>query len=172
MVDESLIELHKILERMIGLHRQMLETVRMERNSIAAADVSGIQEAALAKEGIIAAIRQQESERLKTIAVMALKSRRKISDLTMNVLVLETQEVDAGFSEQLRSTFAALVMLIDRVLEQNDHNKAVVEKSLEHVRNMKANILRESVPRSGTYSSSGQKVGGRHGEARMFSQEI
>jgi hypothetical protein len=148
----------------------MLETVRHEREALAQASLKGIQETTLAKEACVHAIQHAETERLKKLGVLAMAWKRPMRDITVNGLAIEVQGHDPKLAEQLRSAFNALTLLISRITEQNDDNRAFLEKSLEHVNEMKKNVLGEAIPRSNTYNQQGQRQG-QTGGARLLSKE-
>ncbi len=169
-VEKLLDRIYQSLQKLIGLHRQLLETVRMEHEALAHAQLKEIQEAVCAKEALIAAIRQKESERVKCIAELALYLKRPARDLTLPEIIIAIQGTQRAKAEQFRSAFNALTILVQRIREQNDENRGLVERSLDHVQNMKKNVLGESVPRSDVYTNQGQKTGGLSG-ARLISRE-
>ena len=50
------LQIYETLQRLTGLHRQLMDTVRMEREALVAADIKGIEDATLAKQALIEAI--------------------------------------------------------------------------------------------------------------------
>jgi hypothetical protein len=169
-MEQSFIVIHQILERLVGLHRQLLETVRFEKASLIAADLSGIQEATSAKETLIEAIRVQEKLRIEQLALIALASKRPFSTLNYQAVILLSQEKDQKKSEQIRTSSNALLLLIQRIREQSGYNLELIETSLGHIENMKKNILGEASPEAQVYSQQGQKKNGPQG-ARLLSAE-
>jgi hypothetical protein len=152
-------QIYQALQRLIGLHRQLLDNVRLERKALVDADLKAIQEATVAKQALIEGIHQAEAARQKLVPA-----------ITLSALIMEIQGSDLKLSEQFRTAQNALTILIQRITEQNDDNRALVEKSLRHVNEMKKNVLGESVPKSNTYNQQGQKSGTARG-ARMLSRE-
>lgn len=169
-INQPISTIYACLQRLIGLHRQLWETVKMEHESLVQAELKGIQEATSAKQACLEMIRQTESDRLKALGELALLWKKPVKELTLNQIILLVQDQDMKSSEQLRSTLNALTILIKRVSEQNQANQVLVEKSLEHVHEMKKNVLGESVPKSNTYTAQGQRVNGSTG-ARLISKE-
>ncbi|OFZ80590.1 MAG: hypothetical protein A3K03_04605 [Bdellovibrionales bacterium RIFOXYD1_FULL_44_7] len=170
-MENILDKIYEALQRLIGLHRQMLETVRLERECLAQADLKGIHEATCAKEAIIATISQAEIQRVKATAELALVWKKPIKELTLPTIIIAIQTTDTKRSESLRSSFNALTFLIQRIKEQNNENRELVEKSLEHVANMKRNILGVAHPTNQTYTAKGRKTE-KTGQSRLLSKEI
>ncbi len=170
-MEKYLTEIHQSLQALIGLHRQLLETVRREREALTQADLSGIQEATFAKEALIEQIRNVDAARTRSLAELALSLKRPMRELTLTNIVISVQTMFPKHADQLRSSYNALQVLTDRISEQNGYNRELIERSLEHVHNMKQNVLGESVPASSTYSAQGQKVNRGASGARLISQE-
>lgn len=159
-----------ILQKLIGLHRQLHEVCRTERQALVDADTKVIQESIHAKELVIESIKQEEAKRIRISTEIALDLRRPLKDMTLSNLIMETEPTNPKLAEQLRSAMNALVILIDRAKKLNDSNKELIDRSLEHVHAMKKNVLGEAVPRSDTYGSQGQKLP-QTGGARLISKE-
>jgi hypothetical protein len=158
------------LQKLIGLHRQLLESCRAERAALVQAELKDIQEATLVKQGVIEAIRQAENERIRAVSELALLWKRPVRDLSLPNLIIAIQGQDAKGAEQLRTSYHALTILIQRITEQNGDNRALVERSLANVNEMKRNVLGEAVPKSDTYNPQGQRSGVTGG-ARLISHE-
>ncbi len=163
-------QLYTCLQRMLGLHRQLYDVCKFEREAFVAADVKQITEHTYAKSLIIETIRQAEGERIRISTLLAMEWKRPLADLTLTFIVQEIEPVDAKRAESFRSAFTALVMLIERAKKMNDSNREFVEKSLKHVNEMKRNVLGEAVPSTETYGNQGQKMP-QTGGARMLSTE-
>jgi flagellar biosynthesis/type III secretory pathway chaperone len=149
-----------------------MDIVRMEHEALVQADVRGIQEATVAKQAMIEGIQRAETERLKALTELAVQWKRPLRDLTLPNIIVAIQSLDPKFTEQLRSAYNALTILIKRITESNKDNQILVERSLENIHNMKKNILGESVPKAGTYSQSGQKVNQTTSGPRFVSKEV
>ena len=159
-----------ILQKLIGLHRQLHEVCRNERDALVAADVKQVQEFTHAKELVIETIRHEEAKRLRLTAEIALEMKRPMAELTLSNLIMDVEPVQPKLAEQLRSAMNALVILIERASKLNQSNLEFIERSLGHVHNMKKNVLGEAVPRSETYGAHGQKLPHTSG-ARLISKE-
>jgi len=170
-VEKQVLEIYQAIQKLIGLHRQLLEVVRAERETLIAAETRAIEEITSLKQGLIGEIRAAESSRIAATQQLAQLWRKEPSELTLSNLIIVVQGRDLKLAEQFRTSLNAITILIDRITEQNDANRALVERSLEHVHEMKKNILGETVPNSQTYGPQGQKSPGMQG-ARLISKEI
>lgn len=170
-MEEPLIQLNQALQRLIGLHRQLLETVRFEREAMVKADLHEIQETTLAKQALVEALQRAENERLRPIGLLAVAWKKSVKELTLTQIIQDIQGRDPKGAETLRTAQNALNILIQRISEQNKDNQEFVEKSIQHIHTMAKNVLGESVPRSNTYTSQGQRSNPVHG-ARLISKEI
>ncbi|MCM2322873.1 MAG: flagellar protein FlgN [Oligoflexia bacterium] len=170
-MERFLEQLNQALQKLIGLHRQLLETVRMEREALVHADLKTIQESVYAKQALIETVHQVEAARMKAIAELALIWKKPLREMTLSNIAIAIQGRDPKGAEQLRSAYNALTILIKRVTEQNDSNRVLVDRSLEHVHEMKKNVLGESRPKTDVYSQRGQRVNGAS-EARFISKEV
>jgi flagellar biosynthesis/type III secretory pathway chaperone len=170
-VDQVLVQVYQTLQKLVGLHRQLLDVVRVEREVLVQADLPGIQNAALTKQSLIEEIKHFEAQRVKQTGELALIWKVPLRELTLPNIIVFVQGVDAKTSEQLRTIFNVLTVLIQRITEQNQANMALVEKSLEHVHQMKKNILGEANPQSITYGHQGQKVTSSQA-SRLISREV
>ena len=169
-MEKLITQLHQILQKLTGLHRQLMETVRAERDALISADLKEIQIQTFSKQTIIEEIHHTESARLKLMADLAIQWNKPIQELTLPNIIIEVQGTDLKAAEQLRTTFNALTILIQRISTQNKDNRVLVEHSLEHVYQMKKNILGESSPRTNTYTQQGQSVNGP-AVSRILSRE-
>jgi flagellar biosynthesis/type III secretory pathway chaperone len=167
---ESLNDLVTKLQKLLSLHRQLLESLRAEREALLAVDVRKIHEVTLEKQAILQQVAVAEQERLAASRHVAVQMNSP-ADLSLGQLVLQSQSVSLKLSEQLRSVQQALVHLIGRIQEQNGSNRQLVESSLEHVNQMKKNVIGESMPRSETYSPTGHRQNAP-AQSRLISTEI
>lgn len=156
-MERPLDQIYAILQALMGLHRQLLDLVRAEREALAQASLKSIQETTDAKQGLIQEIQQREVERQRWMVELGAKLRIPSKELSLSQIIIAVQGRDPKAAEQLRSSRQALKILVERIQEQNDYNRAFVERSLEHVRDMKRNAFQEAAPRAGTYTASGQK---------------
>jgi len=163
-MEELLVSLQNLLNRHIGLHRQLLEMVRQEHEALTQIDLKEIQEITFSKEALIYAIQVCEKERKEVSEKLGVQSMEALIQALENNQRMEQAK---GF----RSAFTTLKLLIERIKDQNDQNSTLVENSLEHVQNMKKNLLGLSETRSNTYSSQGQAQGSGESKPRLIEKE-
>jgi hypothetical protein len=169
-VEKQVLEIYQSIQKLIGLHRQLLDVVRKEREILIEANVKAIEEVTALKQGLIGEVRSVEAQRIRATGELAQLWKRQPVELTLGNLIIIVQGSDLKLAEQLRTSLNAITILIERITEQNESNRALVERSLEHVHEMKKNILGETVPKSTTYTPQGQKTPGMQG-ARILSKE-
>lgn len=162
--------IYDVLQKLIGLHRQLYETCKLEREALVNADVRGIQEQTHAKELVIETIKQQEALRIRATAELSAEWKKPIADLSLRTIILDLQAERPELSAKYQSALNALTILIERAKKLNESNRDLIERSLEHVNEMKKNVLGEAVPRSDTYTAMGQKTANTGG-ARLISKE-
>lgn len=170
-MERTVEQVYQTLQKLIGLHRQLLENVRAEHQALVNADVKAIQEATFAKQALIEQIQGAESARLKAMVELSQVWKKPLKDLTLGAIAIEIQGRDAKGAEQLRSSLNALTILIKRVSDQNTANRALVDRSLENIHEMKKNVLGEATPKSEVYTQKGQRAPGSGG-ARLISKEV
>jgi flagellar biosynthesis/type III secretory pathway chaperone len=169
-MDQQLDRLYEILQKQIGLHRQLLELIRAERTALEQADVKEIQDVSYSKEVTIHAIQQAEMERIRHLAALSAETKTNLTDLPLSRFVELVQKYNLKTADQFRSVQNTLKILIDRVQEQNTENRLFVEKSLEHIAVMKRNVLGEANPKNDTYTQKGKKSD-LAASARILSKE-
>jgi hypothetical protein len=163
--------LYQALQKLIGLHRQLLDTVRLERDALIQADLKDIQEATFAKQALIEAIRQTEAGRVAALEEIAGLWKVPPATLTLSELIIRIQGTDLKTAEVLRSALNTLTILVKRVSDQNDENRRLVEGFLNHLNEMKRNVMGESAPRADVYNQSGRRAP-QPGGARLISREV
>jgi hypothetical protein len=170
-LENTLNSISLILKKLIGSHRQLLEVVRQEKSALVEADLSKIHTITHLKTGLIEEILQTESSRLKLMVALSMEWKKPLKELSLSQLIIEVQARDPGLAEQLRSSLNVLTVLMQRITEQNKDSQVLVERSLEHVRQMNRNINGELSAKSTTYTQQGQKSGGIK-PSRFISREI
>ncbi len=169
-MEKQIQEIHQTLQKLIGLHRQLMDIVRLEREALIEANIKAIQDVTVAKQGLIEAIAQTEAQRLMILGSLAIAWKIPTRELSLPKIIIRVQGDDLKSADQLRSSFNALTILIQRITEQNKDNQALVEKSLAHVAEMKRNVLGEAMPKTSTYTQQGQKNTAST-EGRLISRE-
>lgn len=155
-MERLLHQLNSVLTKMIGLHRQLLEVVRMEVSALSSADLKEIQEITFSKEALIAAIQLAEGERAKVVAAVSSLDGAEREPYSLNQIIVENQVKHPEHCRQLGAALNALRVLIQRISEQNDENRAFLEASLSHVQRMKGNLVGVTPNQTQTYTQQGQ----------------
>ncbi len=170
-MEKLLSQIYQILQKLIGQHRQLLDVIRAEREALVEANVKLIQDTAAIKQNIIEAIHQTESLRVKSMVQLGMDLKRPFRELTLSAIILEIQGREPKIAEQFQTVFNVLNILIQRISEQNQNNRTLIERSLEHVHKMKKNVLGEASQKAATYSQQGQRVSVPQ-TAKLLSKEV
>ena len=101
--EESLDSIYILLQRLLGLHRQLLEAVRAEKEALTLADVRKIQDSTLSKETIIDSVRICEQQRQQAVGELAMIIKTPTRELTLAGLILIVQGFDLKRSNLFRS---------------------------------------------------------------------
>jgi predicted phage tail protein len=140
------------LKTQIGLHRQLLEIVRIEHQALVDADMDALEKAIHAKEGTIGAIQREEIGRKAFLSHLT-----SVEHLTLTQLIEKIQAHDLPLADEFRKSQITLNLLSERIREQNSKSRQMVESSLQHVEKMKRNIIGEKAKNSETYTAKGQR---------------
>lgn len=170
-MNADLEKIHELLQKLVGLHRQLIETVRAERSALEQVDVKAVQEAVYAKELLIHSLKETELERIRRMAALAASWKPPLVDVSLNQFILFLQGRDKEAADRFRSVYNTLTILVKHVDDQNKENKKLVEKALEHIGAMKRNVLGEVSPHAGTYTQKGMKSDQNAG-SRLISKEV
>ncbi len=162
--------LHDSLQELIGLHRQLYEVVKAEHEAITQADTKGTYEAVANKEALIHWIHREELNR-QVIAQALPESDRSPS---LRDIIASLQGRNNDLADRLQADLHALVVLVERIRTQNRLNGELVDRSLGHINNMKANIFGETTHQGKTYNQNGQKnqAGSNAHGPRLISKEV
>jgi flagellar biosynthesis/type III secretory pathway chaperone len=169
-LETPLNQIYDVLQQLTGLHRQLLEVVRLERAALIEANLKSIHAITAKKQTLVEGVREAEKQRLRLITELSTLWKRPVKELTLPNIIIEIQGRDLKSADQLRSIFNTLTILIQRITDQNNANRVLIERSLEHIGAMKRNVLGDSTSTANTYTPSGQKSGGAH-VSRLFSGE-
>lgn len=169
-MEKPLNQIYETLQNLTGLHRQLLEVVRLERTSLIEANLKAIHAVTAKKQSLVEAIADAEKQRLRLVTELSTIWKKPAKDLTLPGIIIEIQGRDLKSADQLRSIFNALTILIQRITDQNAANRILIERSLEHIGAMKKNVLGETSAAANTYTPSGQKSSGVQ-ISRLFSGE-
>ena len=169
-LDEVPLKLHGVLQSLIGAYRKLMDVVRAEKAALVNADLRSIQELTYHKEAILFDIQRIENERLSLVSRSEVLWGIDSGMLTVTDVIHRVQVRRPQVADQLRSSLNALVVLMQRVSEQNRENQELVQKSIEHVESMKANLLGATSPQGGTYNAHGQRSGASGGRRLIAKQ--
>ena len=158
------------LNQLVGFHRQLLDCMRAEKLAIVSADLKSLHEATTLKQALIQSVSAIETDRQKVMNDFALLWKVSSKELVLSQVAIRMQGIDLKAGDQLRHLQNTLGILIDRIQEQNTENKALIERSLTHLHEMKRNVLGEAQPASQTYGQHGKNVSREPG-ARLISKE-
>lgn len=170
-MDTLLKALREVLNKQIGHHRQLLETVRQEEQALLEADLKELQEITYAKDVIIHSIHQTELERRDISEKVRLAFQLDEQDFSLSQIILEVQKRNTQEADRFRNVLSVLNLLIKRIDEQNQKNQKLVENSLHHIEQMRQNVLGDQEEESPTYSKVGQKVKTTK-QTNLFSQKV
>ena len=164
-------KLFESLQKLVGIHRQLMDIVRAEREALVQADIKEIQNITAIKQGLVEEIHHVEAERVRVVGELAIAWKVSPQELTLPKIIIQVQGKNLKFAEQLRTTFNTLTVLIQRITEQNNHNKKFLESSIAHIDQMKKNVLDESASQTNTYTQQGQRST-PSGASRLISKEV
>jgi hypothetical protein len=166
--------LHESLQELIGLHRQMYETVKLENEAITNADLKLTYDATATKEALIHWIHRAEIGRQAIVYTLAEEEKFATTAPSLRELILYFQTSAPDLSDKLQTDLTTLIVLVERIKKQNDSNKSLVEESLRHVNNMKRNIFGETTHQGKTYNQQGQRNPGSANSngPRLISKEV
>lgn len=170
-MEEKLNQIYDVLNKLVGLHRKLLEVVRLEREHLIEAQPKAIETITQQKHFLIEEIHQIEIIRIKLSAEFAVENKKNIKELTLKNLILAIQGEYPKIAQQLQSVKNTLLILSQRISEQNKENLILIERSLEHIEAMKRNLIQVQDISIDTYSQQGQKISS-HLARSSFSQEV
>ena len=166
--------LHDALQELIGLHRQLYETVKTEHEAISNADLKQTYDAAANKEALVHWIRHSEAARQAIVHQFVKEEALGPNIPSLREIILHIQARSLDLSNKLQVDLTTLIVMVDRIKKQNEINGRLIEASLRHVNTMKRNIFGETTHQAKTYNQLGQKNQGSanaHGP-RLISKEV
>lgn len=168
MILENSGELLHLLDKLVLLHRNLLDVLREEYAHMAAVDVKGLLESAQTKEILVGEIWNHEQLRIKVTE----KITRELgvqSGLTLNQIA--SALASAAESEKLKSAGTVLQLLVAQAKEANTKNMEFAEKSIERIEEMKRNVLGMNNNTKENYSNSGVRQPITEQGGRLLSTE-
>ncbi len=160
----------QILENLVGLHRQLLDLIRIEKEALISADLKKVQEITNAKEVLLSSIQSTEIERQKLVSEFSIIMKIPRKELTLSRLIIQIQADYKKHADRFRSALNALSFLIRRITDQNKENSVLVKESISHIEQMKENVLQENSKKSEIYSNKGNKINPSR-DSRLISKE-
>lgn len=167
---EELEDLYRILQRLIMLHRNLLDVIKREKECLVEADLKNIHQIISEKEAVISLIQACENDRLRLAGALIHIWKIPISELTLLNLIEKIQLQSVTEADRFRSAHEALAFLLSKCRESNLENASLVERSLGHVLEMKKNIIESVTGHREGYDKHGRKPG-RGSQSRLISRE-
>lgn len=159
------------LRELVGHYRELLEIIRQEKEALVEADLKLIHELTQKKEYYLELVRLSENKRIELISNFFQGRRTAEPRRNLSELIKILQGEDLKTANDLSHLFATLGILIRRAKEQNDYVQQLLNKSIGHIENMKANVMGEATVKTATYGSKGVKQSAGV-EPRFVSQEV
>jgi flagellar biosynthesis/type III secretory pathway chaperone len=140
-----------LLRRETELYQSLLAVIDREKAAAVRAELTALNEAALEKEKIMAALRESDAERHRLVTRLAEDLKYPLQELTLKKL---SQLVDEPFAGRLRRASTNLSSVVARVREANQLAKQLFEHSQSLLRSA-FNVLNELLSPNTVYYSSG-----------------
>jgi hypothetical protein len=165
--DKTCQRLIQNLEEMTKQYRALLETLRIEKESLALADLEKIHDCTVSKEVIMTQLKSLDNMRERLAKETALVVGLNVE----NPRLLEiATKVDEATSQRLRTIHATLELLIKRVTELNSDNEMVAKAGLGHL-NGAIDQIKETLAGKSTYEKKGKKAYGPDKSGNIVSRE-
>ena len=130
--------LQYLLDRLITLHRDLIELLRVEYIHMSEVSVQGLADSAQAKEMVLTEIWNHEQLRIKCVEEAA--AFLKLDLRSVNLLKL-VEVLPAAEGNDLRIARSVLNTLVSEARALNAKNMAFAESSLERIEQMKKNAM-------------------------------
>ena len=142
------------LEKLVVLHRSLIDALKLEYTQMSAMDTKGLHESAQTKEFLISEIWNYEQLRIKAAEKIKQNtpSLEKKVDVTLQNISEFFSKTDSDKLLQYRSV---LQMLVDEAKALNKKNAEFVIGSLERIEQMKRNVLGLGNNTKENYSNEG-----------------
>ena len=160
--------LQEILKRELSLHKQLYDTLKLEKEALVGVSIKDIRECTFNKEGLLADIMREETARRRWVQALSDASGIDTADLSAEKVA---ELYGNTHYEQLISVRNALRYLVVQVRELNSENQKLTEHALEESQLMKENALGMTGDRAATYGPKGNMGMAKEKNARIFSQK-
>lgn len=161
------LSLENVLEDLIKVYRNLLETVRNEKEILIGSNLDELTENNRAKEAMLVRIRSLEETRIQVAADLceALGLSRE------NPRLLDIARHLGGVEgDRMHNMHSVLELLLKRVQELNKQNEGLVESALSHITGaMKA--IRETLKEKPTYQRKGEVAAAPAQSGQLVSRE-
>lgn len=147
-----------IMERLVSLHRHLLDVLDEEYAHMIGVDANGLLETSKTKEVLVGEIMNSERLRIQTADAVARTlgfNFSGVNGVTLAELSSRLQKIDA---EKLQNYKNVLQLLMVRAKESNSRNMVFVENSLVHIETMKKNILGLNNTSNENYGNTGERA--------------
>ena len=139
------------LERVIKIHRSLLDVVRKEKEILISADLDELNENNKIKEEVLLQARALERERINIVSEIKKQENVAIE----NPSLLDLANLFQGIKgEKLRNLHAVLDLLIKRVKEINNHNETLIKSALKNITGAMKSI-KDMLDENKTYKKQG-----------------
>ncbi|MCB0391434.1 MAG: flagellar protein FlgN [Bdellovibrionales bacterium] len=158
------------LEKVIKIHRSLLNVVRKEKEILISANLDELNENNKIKEEVLIQARQLEKERIKIIDSLLTEEDIKME----NPSLLELANYFQGIKgEKLRNLHAVLDLLIKRVKDINNQNEVLIKSALKNITGAMKSI-KDMLDDNKTYKKQGT-LGETHdhqSSGRLVSKQV
>lgn len=162
-------ELNHVLERLVALHRSLVDLLREEFAHMGTADVKGLAETARTKEVLLSEIWSLEQLRMKAVAKMAGSLNIPAGEASLQKLADTLNKADG---EKLRALRTALNLLVVEAKDLNAKNMDFAQDSLARIEQLKRNVLGiNSGASMENYSNNGARQPAQEQGGRLLSTE-
>ncbi len=168
-VKASSAELYYSLEKLVALHRNLIDLLREEYVHMAAVDLTGVSETARAKEAVLTELWNLEQLRIKCATNLAVAVGLNEADVP---LLKIAEKLSAPDGEKLRTLRIALNLLVGQAKELNSKNMGFAQSSLSRIEVLKRNALGlGNTAKKENYSNSGVRQPIAEQGGRLLSTE-
>ncbi|HRK03364.1 MAG TPA: flagellar export chaperone FlgN [Oligoflexia bacterium] len=172
-MESRLNELQYILEKLLSVHRTLLDVLDEEHAHMVSLEIEALGEASKTKEVLLAEIWNLEQLRKKIVDEISIECKLNPATVTLKELSLALgQRIEGPGITVLVKTREALNMLIEQARDRNKRNMTFAEESLARIEELKRNVLgvaSSSSPEN--YSSQGTRQPIAEQGGRLLSTE-
>lgn len=163
-------ELEYALEKLIALHRSLVDLLAEEYAHMIALDIKGLAEAAQTKEVLLSEIMNHEELRLS--AALELAKKLNASPETAQSLSALSKYLSQSDATRVMQLGSVLTMIVTQAKDLNVKNMAFAETSLERIEQMKRNALGQNnnAPKE-NYANTGMRQPINEQGGRLLSTE-